>query len=727
MRIGGLATGINTDQMIKDLMRAERIPLDKLFQKRQVADWQRDAFREINLSLSKFRDAYSKMRLQSTYKAFGVNSSNESILKGTAGVNAAPGTYDVVVNNIAKVAKLRSENQIRNLNSNHAVTGTGPLTAAATATGAITVDVGTIANDEVLTIDGKTVHFYNSNAGGAADTTNYDYSIDIYDSAAAALKTSENVASEIQGLNFGANVGLTINATNAAQIDIAATSAGAVGNDIITSYSDADGISGTGNLTGGTDSDTITVSSIPKSGDILTISNQTVEFYDSTDGGAASGNSNFAIDISGKTTTDIATDVRGLAVTGVTLGGTGDDLTITASTTGVASSYSSNNGAKSTDKVLTAGSPETFTLSNEQGSTATIAVTDKDTYASLAKKISEAKDADGNALGIRATFDDTTSRFFISSKEMGGNQGFTFENTTFVQDQILGGGTNFSATGEYGSITFDGILIDDLTLNKTTVNEIDLSLVKADPNETVTLTVKSDTESAFNNIKEFVESYNELIAEIEGKLSETKYRDYSPLTDEQRKDLSEKEADLWDEKAKSGLLRNDPMLRSVLTDLRRSLGDPVEGIVTGEIKQLSEIGITTGHYSEGGKLFINENKLKSALTDRPDEVMNLFSKKAEVAGNESQMGLGMRVYENINDSIKELKRKAGSSLTLADQSVLGKNITRINDQINRWEDRLLSVEDRYFRQFTAMERAINQLNQQSVFITQNMFGGSEGQ
>jgi flagellar hook-associated protein 2 len=726
MRIGGLATGIDTDQMIKDLMRAERIPLDKLFQKRQIVDWQRDAFREINLSLSKFRDAYSKMRLQSTYNAFGVNSSNESILKGTASVNAAPGTYDVVVNNLAKVAKLRSENQIRNLNANHAITGTGPLTAAATATGAITVDVGTIANDEVLTIDGKTVHFYNSNAGGVADTTNYNYSIDIYDSTATALKTSESVAAEIQGLNFGANVSLTINGTNAAQIDLAAISAGAAGNNIITSYSDVNGVSGTGNLTGGTDSDTITVSGLPKAGDILTINNQTVEFYDSTNGGAASGNSNFAIDISGKTTTDIATDVRGLAITGVALGGTGDQVTITASTTGVSSSYSSNDGAKSTDKVLAKGSAETFTISNAQGLTATIKITDSDTYSTLAKKISEAKDANGNSLGLRATFDDTTSRFFISSKEMGGNQGFTFENTTFVQDQILGGGTVFSATGDYGSITFDGILIDDLTTNETTVNEINLSLVKADPNETITLTVESDTESAFNTIKDFVQSYNELIAEIEGKLNETKYRGYSPLTDEQRKELSEKEADLWDEKAKSGLLRNDPMLRSVLTDLRRSFGDPVEGIASGEIRLLSEIGITTGHYSDGGKLFINENKLKSALADRPDEVMNLFSKKAEVTGNKSQMGLGMRVYDNINDSINELKRKAGSTLTLADQSVLGKNITRLNDQIIRWEDRLISVEDRYFRQFTAMERAINQLNQQSVFITQNMFGGSGG-
>jgi flagellar hook-associated protein 2 len=724
MRIGGLASGIDTDQIIKDLMKAERIPLDKLFQKRQIVDWQRDAFRDINLSLSKFRDAFSKMRLQSTYNAFGLTSSNESLLTGTASSTAAPGSYDVVVENLAKVAKLQSENKVRNLNADQAITGTGALSPGATAAGAITVDVATIANDEVLTVDGKTVHFYNSNAGGIADTTNYDYSIDIYDSGATALKTSDAVASEIQALNFGTNVSLSINGTNTAQIDITATFAGAAGNDITTSYSNVDGISGTGNLTGGTDSDTITVSSIPKAGDILTINNQTIEFYDSTDGGSASGTNDFTIDISGKTTDQIATDIRGLAVAGVTLGGSTDQVTITSSTTGVSSSYSSNTGAKSTDKVLTAGDSETFTITNGEGLTATITVTDQDTYGSLATKISEAEDVSGNSLGVRANFDDTTSRFFISTRDMGGDQSITFQNTTFVQDQILGGGATFSTTGEFGSLTFDGIQVDNLTSNNTTINGINLTLIKEDLNETVTLTVNSDTESPFNAIKEFVESYNELIAGIDEKLSEPKYRDFPPLTDEQRQELSDKEAELWDEKAKSGLLRNDPILRSVLYDFRRSFGDPVEGIATGEIQQLSEIGITTGNYRDGGKLFIDEDKLKAALSEKPDEVMNLFTKKAEVEGNESQMGFGMRIYEDVNNSIDRIRSKAGSTgITLSDQSILGKSLKRLNTQISDFEDRLTMTENRYWRQFTAMERAINQMNQQSAWMTQNMFGG----
>lgn len=34
MRITGFASGLDTTQIINDLMRAERMPLDKLFQKK---------------------------------------------------------------------------------------------------------------------------------------------------------------------------------------------------------------------------------------------------------------------------------------------------------------------------------------------------------------------------------------------------------------------------------------------------------------------------------------------------------------------------------------------------------------------------------------------------------------------------------------------------------------------------------------------------------------------
>ena len=77
----------------------------------------------------------------------------------------------------------------------------------------------------------------------------------------------------------------------------------------------------------------------------------------------------------------------------------------------------------------------------------------------------------------------------------------------------------------------------------------------------MTINISNDTEQVFENIKKFVESYNELIGKVQEKLQETRYRDYRPLTDEQREEMTERQIELWEERAKSGLLRRDSILK----------------------------------------------------------------------------------------------------------------------------------------------------------------------
>ena len=45
MRISGLASGMDTESMIRDMMNAHRIPLDKITQKKQYVEWQLDDYR----------------------------------------------------------------------------------------------------------------------------------------------------------------------------------------------------------------------------------------------------------------------------------------------------------------------------------------------------------------------------------------------------------------------------------------------------------------------------------------------------------------------------------------------------------------------------------------------------------------------------------------------------------------------------------------------------------
>ena len=45
MRISGLASGIDTEGIIQDLMRAERIPVDRVYKQKVKTEWKRDAYR----------------------------------------------------------------------------------------------------------------------------------------------------------------------------------------------------------------------------------------------------------------------------------------------------------------------------------------------------------------------------------------------------------------------------------------------------------------------------------------------------------------------------------------------------------------------------------------------------------------------------------------------------------------------------------------------------------
>lgn len=56
MRISGLASGMDIDTLVQQMMKAKRVPLDKLNQQKQVLEWKRDNYRAINSQLVDFRN-----------------------------------------------------------------------------------------------------------------------------------------------------------------------------------------------------------------------------------------------------------------------------------------------------------------------------------------------------------------------------------------------------------------------------------------------------------------------------------------------------------------------------------------------------------------------------------------------------------------------------------------------------------------------------------------------
>lgn len=240
-------------------------------------------------------------------------------------------------------------------------------------------------------------------------------------------------------------------------------------------------------------------------------------------------------------------------------------------------------------------------------------------------------------------------------------------------------------------------------------------------NDIVQVSSTTDINAMVDKIKEFVNKYNELIAGLNGQLKETRYRDFAPLTAEQRAEMSESEQKLWDEKAKSGLLRGDSIIRTGLNDMRLALGGRVNGLGDNVTDTLAEMGITTSKaYNDGGKLIIDDTKLRKALSEDPDRVINTLTQSGErnSTTGEDTRGLVRRVRDVITTFTSNIEQKAGRSTMTDNQYALGKSLISTDERITKLQTRLKDVESRYWRRFTEMEKAISKANQQTSMFMQ---------
>ncbi|MDN8590784.1 flagellar filament capping protein FliD [Paenibacillus sp. 11B] len=258
------------------------------------------------------------------------------------------------------------------------------------------------------------------------------------------------------------------------------------------------------------------------------------------------------------------------------------------------------------------------------------------------------------------------------------------------------------------TITINGV---QLTLEKTTVTQADPEVIPTTGDTPVTITTSSDTDTALQTIKSFVEDYNSLITLLNTKLDENKYRDFKPLTDEQKTAMKDTDITNWTDKAKSGLLKNDDILRSALSNMR--------GIISGQVVALSEMGITMGSYNSGGKIVLDEVVLKKALTENPQKAVDLF----QGTGSEANNGIFDKLADKISGSLDSLVTRVGTSKFSADltvsykeESAMGRKLKEYNTRITNMLTILENTETRFYKQFTAMETAMNKLSSQSASL-----------
>lgn len=510
MRIGGLATGMDIHSIVEDMMRLHRLPVQKLEQNKQILEWQREDYRDINMALRSFRDTAFDMRLQSTYLAMNASSSDKNVLTSTANAEALPGSYQVQVTQLA----------------------TGVLKGSQSAV------------DSVMDEDGK----------------------------------------------------------------------------------------------------------------IKTLAQQ---FY-------------------------------------------------------------AGEGGEEPPEI-------SFTLGNGEQTKEFRFDTDSQTIYDVVSAINDAN------LGIRASYDTASDRFFLATTATGSAQEIKVtegEGQNFLSgigekdgkdvaanklNLMIESGVSYA--GENAQYSFGDITGLESSTNKVTLNGITMELKGTGES---TIAVSNNTEAVFDSIVKFINEYNDLVDKVSGKLYEARPKGYSPLMEEQRNQLTDKQIDQWIEKSRVGLLRNDPILSSMHTQMRFTMS-AIVSTGSSEYSRLSAIGITTTVDYMSSKLVINEDRLRQAIENDPEGVMRLFTHNPE-SEEYNQMGIARRLYVDLNNAMQQVSEKAGlaNEYSQSDDSLIGKRILNIEKEIDDKNRRLDMLQERYWTQFTAMEKAVQQMNQQSAWLAQQM-------
>jgi flagellar hook-associated protein 2 len=306
------------------------------------------------------------------------------------------------------------------------------------------------------------------------------------------------------------------------------------------------------------------------------------------------------------------------------------------------------------------------------------------------------------------------------AKDLFSQLGFTNDGTT-GELTVPADGT--FTQGVDADFTINGLQVTKAS-NTFSISDVTYTLHQTTGANSVNLSVSGDTDNMIGKIVQFVDKYNEMIEKIDDKLSEKRYRNYQPLSDEEKESMTEKQVEMWEERAKSGLIRNDSILSGTLTKLRTALYTPFNGTGVNEnYKQLDQIGIsTTSNWRDKGKLTIDEDKLRAAIEKDPNAIFAIFNTQGTKDNTESR-GLLRRVRDTISDTVESIEKKAGKPASVNNSYMLGRMLDNMDNQIDRFQDRLIQVEDRYWKQFTAMEKAIQQSNQQSMYLMQQFGGG----
>ena len=692
IRMSGMISGLDTESIVKSLMETQQAKKTKIESKKQKLEWKQEIWSGLNTKMYSFyKDYAGKLRFQSNYQTKKATSSDSTKVTVSANSSATKGTYRVNVKSLAaaqyvtsaKISSYETTNDQGEKVTNKVTSSTKLSDLGMTADGTKQIQIKTANQTVSMTVN--------------ADTTISDF-VDNLKSAGLNASFDEGqgrffIGAKDSGLDQKFEIKMT--AFTQEQLNAQQTVNNAVKYDSLTAAQKNSVQDVLDSIQNDTSSDNIdsAVASLMEVSDAQAKSEVT-GYYRNQIVAELEGKY-FQKDENGNNV--ITDDAKQALINAGKL--KEDDASYTQEDlVTLAKQYIQENAdsqiagdeyqSKITEALTNGLSNDEITIQSEaRKQTITDAVTDYATVMAKGAGVETGSSAELQKIGLD-TIDGSA-----------------------VQESASGVGMVVVAAAD-SVVQVNGAT---LTSSKTslTVNGLSLDLMDVTDGE-VSITVSDDTDAVYDSIKEFVTQYNSILKEMNTLYNAKSARSYDVLTDDQKDEMSDEEVEKWNTKIKDSLLRRDSTLDGLITTMRSITGKSITAS-NGKKYSLANLGITTGtDYKEYGQLHIKGDEDDSVYSDSTNTLQDLLKEDPDVVA-EVMAGLTNSLYDALNEKMKSTTMS--SALTFYNDKEMTKQMTQYKKDIKSWETKLQTMEDHYYKQFSAMEKALASLNSQQSSLS----------
>lgn len=725
IRMTGLNSGLNTESIVAALMSAQRTKMTKVENKKTKLEWKKDIWSSLNTKIYDFyTKSLSKMRLKSNYMTKAASSSNTTKVVAKASTKAATGTYTVKVNKLASTQYVSSGK----LNKVKVDDGNGNQVDADATSKTKLKDLKDTSGNPTFT-NGTQIKIENGANGQTVYLdVNEETTIQDFLDKCTSVGLTATFDEKQQRLFLSSEKSGEGNAFKITSSELSSNQQQA-SNDLKTLVG----------YKGLSSADKSTVDSL-----LAGLQNGTVTVADATQKLQEIGKAGVESDAE-KKANRFYYDVANKAA--------GDALSAAAADAGQSEAdYLKANGYSNldvTDSAAVAGAKASY-IDNKTTELLGTQQYKDDIAAAIQNGISST-DVQNKLPGTPSTdeflytFDDITTR---TTNITNGIATATQKYYTEMHDNASDANASGSALASLGLTNFDGtteikendaanngtgmvvIAAKDteveyngatLTSNTTniSVSGLELEILGTTEGETVNITVTNDVSGIYDTIKDFLSEYNALLKEMNSYYNADSAKGYDVLSDDEKEAMKDSEVEKWEDKIKDSLLRRDSTLNSIISSFRNKMMGTFTAS-NGKTYSLSSIGISTsGDYAEGGLLHIRgdeddaeyadeKNVLKQLLEEDPDAVTDVFTHLTE------------SLYTDLQKKMS--RTPLSSALTFYNDKEMNSQLSDYKTRISKLEAKFNEMEDRYYKQFTAMEKAMANMQSQQNSLASYLGG-----